>query len=63
MKVEVNSQLCSGHARCNAFAPEIYALDDAGYCSVRVLELSPDQEVAARNGAKACPEGAITISE
>jgi ferredoxin len=62
MKIEVNSALCSGHARCNAAAPEIYELDDDGFCAIRTLEIAPDQEAAAVKGAGACPERAITIA-
>jgi ferredoxin len=62
MKIEVNSALCSGHARCNAAAPDIYELDENGFCAVTVLEVRPDQEAAARDGAGACPERAITIT-
>jgi ferredoxin len=61
MKIEVNSALCSGHARCNAAAPEIYELNDDGFCAITTLEVAPDQEAAAVKGAAACPERAITI--
>jgi ferredoxin len=61
MKIEVNAGLCSGHARCNAAAPEVYELDDAGFCAVTTLEVAPEQEAAAVRGAQACPERAITI--
>jgi ferredoxin len=61
MKIEVNAALCTGHARCNAAAPEIYELDDNGFCAIRTLEVAPDQEAAAVRGADACPERAITV--
>jgi ferredoxin len=61
MKIEVNAALCSGHARCNAAAPEIYELNDDGFCAITTLEVAPDQEAAAVKGAAACPERAITI--
>ncbi|HEX3964460.1 MAG TPA: ferredoxin [Trebonia sp.] len=61
MKIEVNAALCSGHARCNAAAPEIYELDDSGFCAITTLDVTPDQEAAAVRGAGACPERAITI--
>jgi ferredoxin len=61
MKIEVNAARCSGHARCNAVAPEIYELDDGGFCAVTTLDVAPEQEAAALRGAEACPERAITV--
>jgi ferredoxin len=63
MKIEVNRNLCSGHARCNAAAPDVYELDEFGYCAISILEVAADQEDAARDGADACPEHAITVTE
>ncbi len=63
MKIDVNSALCSGHARCNATAPEIYELDDSGFCAITTLDVEPGLEAAALRGAAACPERAITIVE
>lgn len=61
MKVNVDTTVCSGHARCNAVAPEVYDLDDLGYCRIPSPEVAPEHEKAARDGAAACPERAITI--
>lgn len=61
MKIVVDASRCSGHAQCNFLAPDVYELDDRGYCSVRELEVPPDLEDQAQDGADACPEGAISI--
>lgn len=61
MLIKVDSARCTGHARCNAAAPEVYELDDNGYCNVEELTPSPADESAARSGADSCPEGAIHI--
>jgi ferredoxin len=37
MRVSVDSERCTGHARCNASAPEIYDLDDNGYAVTQSL--------------------------
>jgi ferredoxin len=63
VKVRVDQQLCTGHARCNVLAPEVYELDDNGYCAVDELEVPPGLEAQARTGAAGCPERAITIIE
>jgi ferredoxin len=61
MKIEVNSTLCTGHARCASAAPDIYELDDDGFCAITVLEVTPGREADAARGADACPERAITV--
>jgi ferredoxin len=61
MRAVVDGARCTGHARCNAAAPEVFALDDLGYALPGEVAVSADTEPAARRGALACPERAITI--
>jgi ferredoxin len=61
--VSLDQSKCSGHARCNAVAPEVYPLDDAGYCNIEELTVPAGLEQSARDGAAACPERALTIKE
>jgi ferredoxin len=63
MKIRVDPELCSGHAVCNAQAPELFSLDDDGYSNIGSLEVPPGMEELARRGMLACPERAITIEE
>ena len=63
MKVIVDSEMCQGHGRCNALAPEVFPLDEVGYCAITELDVPPELEAAARTGAGACPERAITIED
>jgi ferredoxin len=63
MIVTLDQSKCSGHARCNAVAPQVYILDDAGYCAIDTLTVPPGLEQAARDGAANCPERALTIVE
>lgn len=62
MRVAVEPARCTGHAQCNAVAPEVYDLDDGGYCVINSAEVPPELEEQARKGAAACPEMAITVS-
>jgi ferredoxin len=62
MKIVVDKKLCSGHARCNAVAGDVYELDDDGYCAITELEVPAELEASAIKGAEACPERAISIS-
>lgn len=63
MRVAVDRELCTGHGRCYALAPAVYAPDDEGYNAARgsVLEIAAADEALARRGAKGCPERAITV--
>lgn len=64
MKVRVDQAKCNGHARCNAMAPDVYELDDVGYCAISELTMRAapaSLEELAVKGAEACPERAITV--
>ena len=63
MKITLDTEKCTGHARCNAASPTLYVLDSDGYCSIREFDVPVGQEQAARDGAAACPERALTIHE
>jgi ferredoxin len=65
MKVEIDSELCSGHGRCNTLAANVYRLDDEGYNADRgtVIDIAPDLEAAAGVGMRSCPESAISFVE
>jgi ferredoxin len=63
MRAICDLELCQGHGRCEAMAPEVYTLDDNGYLATAVIEVAPGLEAQAKLGAEACPEQAITIVE
>jgi 2Fe-2S ferredoxin len=63
MKIRVDRKLCAGHALCAARAPDVYTLDDDGFCNSDGVFVVPGLEVQARLGARHCPEGAITLVE
>jgi ferredoxin len=63
LKIIVDTKLCSGHARCAVVAPDIYTLDESGYCIANGKLVGPGDEALARRGARACPERAITLEE
>jgi ferredoxin len=62
VRVEVNPSICEGHGQCNAVAPEVYDLDDGGYCLIHKPEVPPELESQAEEGALACPVQAITVT-
>ena len=49
MKIRVDTNLCSGQARCNATAPKVFHLNDEGYND------SDDTDVADHDLADASP--------
>lgn len=61
MRVEVNPDICAGHGECNAVAPEVYDLDEGGYCLIQNPEVPPELQSRAEEGALACPVQAITV--
>ncbi|MCE2390400.1 MAG: ferredoxin [Proteobacteria bacterium] len=63
MKVQVLSEVCTGHGRCYMLAPEVFGEDDRGHCQVLAPEVPSEHESQARIGAEACPEQAIEIEE
>jgi ferredoxin len=63
VKVVIDAELCHGHGRCYALAPEAFDADDRGHGVVVVGELSPELRTKAELAAANCPERAITVSD
>jgi ferredoxin len=61
MRIRFDRHICSGHARCNDKGPDVYGLDEMGYCQLRSEQVPPGLEEQAHAGAQNCPEGALTI--
>ena len=64
MKVQVDRDLCQGHAECAVEAPAVFALP-GGAAQVEVLvdEVPPDQLDAVRTAIKYCPTHALRLEE
>lgn len=62
MRVEVDPNICEGHGQCNVVAPDVYELDDDGYCLINKPEVPAHLETQAEEGAFACPVQAITVT-
>lgn len=64
MKVHVDRELCQGHGRCYATAPELFEPDDLGDGhEIGSGEVPEALEHKARVAAANCPERAIAIEE
>jgi ferredoxin len=63
VKVRVDSDLCVGHGRCYALAPDVFEADERGHCLIPREDVPPGLEEQARAGEQNCPERAITVEE
>ena len=64
MRIRVNPELCQGHNRCWALAPEMFDLDDIGNATAaNDGHVPPEQEELARLAIANCPEFAVEIIE
>lgn len=63
MRITLESTKCNGHALCHAVAPDVFPIDDEGYCTLEERTVAPGDEELTRAGAAACPEAALLVSE
>ena len=64
MRVELNTDLCQGHNRCYALAPELVDVDDMGSAHVLNDGVVPEElKEKAQLIVDNCPEYAIEITE
>lgn len=61
VRIRAHPGLCGGWGNCHHFAPEVYPLDANGELAIHHLEVDASLEAAARLGAAACPQHAITV--
>jgi ferredoxin len=64
VKVRVDVDVCTGHGRCYALAPDVFGADEYGHCEVLVegpLEGPLLQQ--AITGVQACPEQALRFAD
>lgn len=63
MKIRLDSERCVGHAQCYAVDPDMFPVDDAGYCVLEAHVVNAGDEEVARAGVQACPEQALVLEE
>ncbi len=61
MRLRIDEDLCTGHGRCYALAPELFDADDYGHGTVTVDQVPEGLVDQARLAVGNCPEGAITL--
>ena len=63
MKIRLVRSKCAGHAQCYAVAPDIFPIDDEGFCILSERVVRPDEVAIVRAGVASCPELALVIDE
>lgn len=63
MRIRVKPNVCQGHARCYALAPQIFQLDDSGYILPDDIVVPVGQEALALRGVRSCPEKALLVDD
>jgi ferredoxin len=61
VRILFDAERCAGHTLCNATAPEVYQLDDNGYCHNPPATVDESLRDAATAGADACPERVLRV--
>lgn len=59
MKVEVNSDMCEGHAKCEMAAPEVFKLGPDDVSIVLVDEVPAELKEKVDRAIRLCPRQAI----
>jgi ferredoxin len=63
MKVRVDTEVCTGHGRCYALAPDVFGADEFGHCEILVTEVEGARLDQARIGVENCPERALSLED
>jgi ferredoxin len=61
LRYVLDADVCAGHGRCYALAPESFESDDVGYGRTLDVVHPADRRTAMEAVAMACPEEAITV--
>jgi ferredoxin len=57
----IDTDVCAGHGRCYALAPDAFEPDDSGYGRVIAGPQDAGNRAAMEEIASQCPEQAITV--
>jgi ferredoxin len=63
VKIRVDVDMCTGHGRCYALAPDVFGADEFGHCEILVTEVEGALLEQAILGIENCPEQAIGFED
>ena len=63
ISISIDPDVCIGAGQCALTAPEVFTQDDDGFSQVLPGKEDGGGDPLVREAARACPVGAITVSE
>ncbi|MBE9373796.1 ferredoxin [Saccharopolyspora sp. HNM0983] len=63
MRIEVDDDLCQGHAMCELEAPEVFHVPKRGTVEVLAEQPAPEQHPDVRRAVASCPTQALRLVE
>ncbi|MEU1596917.1 ferredoxin [Streptomyces sp. NPDC005708] len=63
MSISIDRDVCIGAGQCALTAPGVFTQDDDGYSELLPGKADGGGDPLVREAARACPVGAITVSE
>lgn len=61
MRIEVDLDLCQGHAMCQGEAPDFFEVPKHGKVDIRRSDVGPDDRADVENAVRYCPTQALSI--
>ncbi|MEU1529036.1 ferredoxin [Streptomyces fagopyri] len=61
--IAIDKDVCIGAGQCALTAPSVFTQDDDGFSEVLPGRADGDGDPLVREAARACPVGAITVTE
>ena len=62
-KVVVDFNLCESNALCEAFAPDVFRIDDDDFLQVDDPTVTDENRARVEQAVSACPKSALSIVE
>ncbi|MGW0080210.1 ferredoxin [Streptomyces sp. NPDC003393] len=63
MRIDIDKDRCIGAGQCALAAPNVFTQDDEGFSTLVPGKEDGDGDPMVREAARACPVGAITVTE
>ncbi|WP_367319096.1 ferredoxin [Streptomyces sp. HUAS ZL42] len=63
MHIEIDKHVCIGAGQCALAAPGVFTQDDEGFSALLPGRAHGADDPMLREAARACPVGAITLSD
>ena len=63
MRIDVDLDLCQGHAACESEAPDVFSVPKRGKVTVMIDEVTPELAPQVALAVTYCPTHAISLRE